>query len=198
MHTTDADREAWIARARDVRIEDECRRRGIKPEKVAANECAIPCPACGGDDRFRFNTRKRTGFCRQCDFKGDVIAMVMKWDGTDFNESVETLAGEPPLNKGANAQRGNGHDKGADRKADAKKIPVANFVYRDKDGRELFTSVRFHRRRTGALSQRKNGRNFLRLASVRLFPPSTTRRGIHHINCPTSSHRSRLIARSRC
>src|SRR6266436_3140335 len=144
MHTTDPARQAWIDSARDVRIEDECARRGIPLKKVTANEYACPCPACDGDDRYRFNTRKQTGFCRQCDFKGDVIAMVMKWDGTDFNASVETLAGEPPPKTDKPNSKGNGHDHGADRKAGAKKIPVANFVYRDKDGRERFTVVRFH------------------------------------------------------
>jgi len=43
---------AWVAKARSVRIEAECERRGIKlnGQNGKAEHCG-PCPNCGGEDR---------------------------------------------------------------------------------------------------------------------------------------------------
>lgn len=49
--------EALIDRARNVRIEDEIERRGIKLKGNDAERVG-PCPKCGGDDRFSINTKK--------------------------------------------------------------------------------------------------------------------------------------------
>ena len=81
-----------IARARDVRIEDEIERSGIR--LVGGTDRCGPCPNCGGRDRFSINTGKQVFNCRGCDAKGDVIALVQFLDGCDFREAIERLTGE--------------------------------------------------------------------------------------------------------
>src|SRR5262245_20919759 len=58
-----ADRQAWVDKARAVRIEDELDRRAIL---LAGNskEREGPCPVCGGTDRFSVNTAKQVFNCR--------------------------------------------------------------------------------------------------------------------------------------
>jgi len=91
--------DAWVARARSVRIEDvaaefRLRLRG-RIERVG------PCPECGGTDRFALNTRKQIFNCRACG-GGDVIRLVQKVTGCDFLAACERLAGAAP-------PRGQGH-----------------------------------------------------------------------------------------
>lgn len=40
---------------------------------INENERSSPCPKCGGDDRFCIWINTNTFFCRQCEWKGDVI-----------------------------------------------------------------------------------------------------------------------------
>jgi hypothetical protein len=89
--------DADIERARAVRIEDEVARRGIKLRRSGAGLVG-PCPRCGGKDRFSINTRKQTWNCRGCKpktIKGNVIGLVMHFDGCDFVTAVRTLIGQP-------------------------------------------------------------------------------------------------------
>ena len=89
--------DAWVAKARSVRIEDECSRRGIVFNGQAGKtERCGPCPKCGGDDRFAVNTKKQVFNCRGCSARGDVIAFVQFLDHSDFARAVEALTGEPP------------------------------------------------------------------------------------------------------
>jgi Toprim domain/CHC2 zinc finger len=81
-----------ITRAHAVRIEDEIERRGIK--LVGRIDRCGPCPICGGRDRFSINVRKQVFLCRQCDARGDVIALTQFLDGCNFREAVEYLTGE--------------------------------------------------------------------------------------------------------
>ena len=68
---------------------------GLDFKRITATEMAGPCPGCGGDDRFRFNTKKLTFLCRQCGAKGgDAIALIQLARGVPFREAVEDLAGE--------------------------------------------------------------------------------------------------------
>jgi phage/plasmid primase-like uncharacterized protein len=84
-----------IERARDVLIEDELARRGIKL-RGRVDRCGA-CPVCGGDDRFSINIKKQVFNCRQCGARGgDAIALVQAIDGSDFKEAVATLAGFAP------------------------------------------------------------------------------------------------------
>jgi hypothetical protein len=82
-------------KARAVRIEDELARRGFdfwtKPKN---DDKGQPCPACGGRDRFRANTKKQVFRCNQCGAKGDVITLVRFLDGVGFLDAIKTLAGE--------------------------------------------------------------------------------------------------------
>lgn len=90
---TSADFDSWVARAREVRIEEELSRRGIK--LAGRNgKFAGPCPVCGGDDRFSINVEKQVFNCRGCSKGGGgAIDLVMFLDGVDFIPAVETLAG---------------------------------------------------------------------------------------------------------
>jgi phage/plasmid primase-like uncharacterized protein len=81
-----------IERAHAVRIEDEIAWRGIKL-RGQIDRCG-PCPVCGGRDRFSINVRKQVFLCRQCDARGDVIALTQFLDGCDFREAIEYLTGE--------------------------------------------------------------------------------------------------------
>jgi len=53
-----------------------------------------PCPKCGGNDRFRFDTEKEYCICNQCFSKanGDVIAAVQWLTGCSFVDAVAQIA----------------------------------------------------------------------------------------------------------
>ena len=128
--TPDADREAWIRRARAVPIEREVERRGIKLKRVGA-EYVGPCPLCGGDDRFAINADKAVWNCRGCTKGGDVIALVRHLDGLTFTAAIEMLAGPPP--KKAN---------GKDTASKPREIVTAEFLYHDENGNVVLATER--------------------------------------------------------
>lgn len=103
----DAEHDAWLGKARAVRIESELARRGVvlkgKPPELAG-----PCPVCGGTDRFGVNIKKQMFYCRKCDVGGDVITFVRHVDGCTFKEAVNLLTGghTPPQKPAADAQHG--------------------------------------------------------------------------------------------
>jgi phage/plasmid primase-like uncharacterized protein len=68
----------------------------LKPQ--GANECAGPCPVCGGTDRFSVNTRKQLWNCRGCSKGGNVISLVSHALGVSFAEAIDDLAGTAPKN----------------------------------------------------------------------------------------------------
>jgi putative DNA primase/helicase len=121
----DAAFEAWKARAKAVRIEDEVARRDIKLNgKLNSNgvERDGPCPRCGGTDRFSYNIKKQTWNCRGCKTKadkGDVIGMVQWLDGCDFIAACTTLNGGDQPPKGNSKPR---------------EIVVSEFFYEDASG----------------------------------------------------------------
>jgi hypothetical protein len=123
--------DAWVERARAVRIESELTRRGIRLRGNGI-ERAGPCPVCGGDDRFSINTHKQVFFCRGCGGKGDVIDLVELLDGTDFAHAVETLAGAPPPQSNGKNEKG----------PNAREVVVAIYHYRDADGALSFAVER--------------------------------------------------------
>jgi hypothetical protein len=92
-----------IERARDVRIEDEIGRRGIRLRGQV--ERVGPCPVCGGIDRFGINTRKQLFHCRGCGAGGEVIALTQHLDGCDFREAIERLSGEREVENRRNPSR---------------------------------------------------------------------------------------------
>src|ERR1700733_11336748 len=89
--------DEWARRAREVRIEDELARRGIRLR--GKNERCGPCPKCGGDDRFSINIAKQVFNCRGCEIGGDVIDLVEHLDGVDFTTACVTLTGNDPTPK---------------------------------------------------------------------------------------------------
>ena len=93
MTAYDLGREGRVAAARAVAIEDELARRGVRLKRAGV-ELVGPCPACGGDDRFSVNRRKRIWHCRKAGRGGDVIDLVQYLDGCSFGEAVERLVGE--------------------------------------------------------------------------------------------------------
>jgi phage/plasmid primase-like uncharacterized protein len=84
-----------IERARDIPIEDEVARRGIKLRRSGA-ELVGPCAVCGGVDRFSVHVKKQVWNCRGCATGGDVIKFTQHIDGCDFATAIETLAGNTP------------------------------------------------------------------------------------------------------
>jgi hypothetical protein len=125
-----AEFEAWVAKARDIPIENEIARRSIPLKANGAAERCGPCPVCGGEDRFSINTKKAVWNCRHCGKGGDVIDLVMHLDDVEFITACETLTGEPrPTPKGKNR---------AERK-------VAQFDY-DQDGAVAFAVERIEYR----------------------------------------------------
>jgi DNA primase len=122
--------EAWSAKARAVRIEDEIARRGIKLKRTGIEHVG-PCPKCGGEDRFAINVAKQVFHCRGCDVGGDVIKLVEHLDGLDFIAACTALTGEPP-------PKGNGWD----RTGEPRKIVAAEFRYADESGKVLLVVER--------------------------------------------------------
>ena len=59
-------------------------------------DAGVPCPACGGTDRFAVNLRKNLWSCRKSGTGGDAIALVRHIDGVSFIVAVEILTGKPP------------------------------------------------------------------------------------------------------
>ena len=64
-----------------------------------AGDHGVPCPGCGGHDRFAVNLRKNVWVCRVSGEGGDAIALARHIDGTDFLEAVETIIGYPSPNR---------------------------------------------------------------------------------------------------
>jgi DNA primase len=122
--------EAWSAKARAIRIDDEVTRRGIKLKRTGIEHVG-PCPKCGGEDRFAINTGKQVFHCRGCDVGGDVIKLVEHLDGVDFIAACTALTGEPP-------PKGNGWD----RSGEPRKIVAAEFRYTDESGAVAFVAER--------------------------------------------------------
>jgi uncharacterized protein DUF3631/CHC2-type zinc finger protein len=123
--------EAWVAKARSVRIEDECSRRGIvfNGQAGKTDRCG-PCPKCGGEDRFAINTKKQVFNCRGCSARGDVIAFVQFLDNSDFAHAVKALTGEPPPKRTAKLTKGTAKL--------TKAVVAAEYRYHNADGALAF------------------------------------------------------------
>src|SRR5262249_20234525 len=128
---TNPERDAWVERARRVRIEDEIARRDINLKASGIHHVG-PCPRCGGTDRFSINTRKQVFRCRGCCEKGgDVIAFVEWLDGATFDSACEALTREPPPKRKANGAKLNGAHAAAQDHPQSKKVKVESYPYTD-------------------------------------------------------------------
>jgi predicted P-loop ATPase len=143
-----AEFDAWVAKARGVKIENEIARRSIPLKANGAADRCGPCPKCGGTDRFSINTKKAVWNCRNCGKGGDVIALVQHLDGVEFIAACETLTGEPP-------PKANGKNSAAE----PRKVVVAQFEYHDRDGAVAFAVERMeYRNRDGSPVLNKDGK----------------------------------------
>jgi putative DNA primase/helicase len=132
--------DAWVKCARDVRIETEIERRGIKLRGTVERFGA--CPKCGGDDRFSINTNKQVWNCRGCEAGGDVINLVRHLDGVDFRAACSTLAGEPPQ-----------------KRPPTKEVVAEEYRYEYETGESAFVKVRFeYQRSDGSYVTNKDGK----------------------------------------
>ena len=71
-------------------------RDGFGPRKATADEYCGPCPACGGEDRFRiWPTQGKDGlgryWCRGCERSGDAIQYLREFRGMGFKEAADLL-----------------------------------------------------------------------------------------------------------
>lgn len=87
--------DAWVDQARAVTCRQELERRGAWTRRMLG-DAGVPCPGCGGTDRFAVNLRKDLWTCRKSGAGGDAIALVRHLDGCSFVVACEILTGEPP------------------------------------------------------------------------------------------------------
>lgn len=85
-----------IARARDLAIADVAVMFGAE-EGVRVAERGVPCPGCGGRDRFSVDPGKNVFLCRMSGAGGDPIALARHVANVGFAEAVRMLAGETAL-----------------------------------------------------------------------------------------------------
>lgn len=63
-------------------------------KRVAQPERGVPCPGCGGTDRFSVDPAKNVFLCRASGAAGDPIDLVRHVHNLGFNDAVEMLTGE--------------------------------------------------------------------------------------------------------
>lgn len=81
--------DLFIGRARDVSIAEAAPRLGLVLKGSAAEQ-AMPCPQCGGKDRFAVNTAKNKWNCRGASTGGnDAIGMAAHIMGLDVGRRAE-------------------------------------------------------------------------------------------------------------
>jgi hypothetical protein len=85
--------DAWVDRARTVRIEEELARRGHHLMRQG-HELVGPCPVCGGTDRFGAHLIKQVWNCRGCGVGGDVLDLVRHLDRCTFTTACKLLIGQ--------------------------------------------------------------------------------------------------------
>ena len=146
--------DAWVAKARSVRIEAECERRGIKLNGRYRNGRCGSCPQCGGEDRFSISTKKQVFYCRGCKAGGDVIALVQVLDGSDFVGACEKLAGAPPPKPRPRPKQK------SDGKAapGVKKVVAGEWAYHDADGKVALVVERVEYQNADGSFVMKNGK----------------------------------------
>lgn len=87
-----------IDKARDKSIVDVALALGAD-KGVKVDERGVPCPGCGGTDRFSVDKVKNVFLCRASGTGGDPIALVQHVHGISFGDAIEQLTGEKPLTK---------------------------------------------------------------------------------------------------
>ncbi|AEH88170.1 DUF7146 domain-containing protein [Mesorhizobium opportunistum] len=85
-----------VSRARDMSIVDVALALGAA-EGCKIDERGVPCPCCGGRDRFSLDKGKNVFLCRASSAGGDPIALVQHVHQCSFAEAIEQLTGEKPI-----------------------------------------------------------------------------------------------------
>lgn len=85
-----------VTRARDRSIVDVALALGAA-DAVKIDERGVPCPFCGGRDRFSVDKAKNVFLCRTSGAGGDPIALVQHVHQCSFADAIEHLTGEKPL-----------------------------------------------------------------------------------------------------
>lgn len=85
-----------IEEARDKAILDVARMVGAQTDPRRPHH-GVPCPGCGGNDRFSVNPDKNIFYCRYSGTGGDAIALVRHVHGVSFAQAVEMLTGKAAL-----------------------------------------------------------------------------------------------------
>lgn len=85
-----------VTKAREMSIVDVALALGAA-DGVKVNERGVPCPHCGGRDRFSLDHGKNVFLCRASGAGGDPIALVQHLSDVSFAEAIEQLTGERAL-----------------------------------------------------------------------------------------------------
>ena len=101
----------------------------------------VPCPSCGGEDRFYVQPHHPDGkgrfYCRQCTPDGgDAIAYVQLMDGLTFPQALAALGIK------ANGSQNGKPSNGSKPKRKKAGPVVAEYIYEDKDGEPAFRATR--------------------------------------------------------
>jgi hypothetical protein len=99
-----------VTRARDRSIVDVALALGAA-DAVKIDERGVPCPFCGGRDRFSIDKAKNVFLCRTSGAGGDPIALVQHVHQCSFADAIEQLTGEKPLATGKRAPAQSDDDK---------------------------------------------------------------------------------------
>ena len=70
---------------------------GASRRILEGRERGVPCPGCGGDDRFAIDPGKNVFLCRKSGAAGDPIALVRHVHGVSFAEAVSMLSGDTSM-----------------------------------------------------------------------------------------------------
>lgn len=68
-----------------------------KVKYSSQKEAHAPCPFCGGEDRFIVFSDTNRAWCRQCNWKGDLIQLLRDREGISYREACRRLGREPHL-----------------------------------------------------------------------------------------------------
>lgn len=86
-----------VKTARDRGIAEVAIALGASRRILEGRERGVPCPGCGGDDRFAIDPGKNVFLCRKSGAAGDPIALVRHVHGVSFAEAVAMLAGDASM-----------------------------------------------------------------------------------------------------
>ncbi len=86
-----------VKTARDRGIAGVAVALGASRRILDGRERGVPCPGCGGDDRFAIDPGKNVFLCRKSGAAGDPIALVRHVHGVSFAEAVAMLAGDATM-----------------------------------------------------------------------------------------------------